>query len=208
MDLEKIIGILIILHALAGGAALVAGAVALASKKGSKRHKKTGKGFYYLMLSSASLAFVVAVMPNHESPFLFSIGVFSIYFLISGYRSLRYKQDEFELKFDKAVAIIIILTGLIMIAYPIILYSKLNIILAVFGAVGIIFGSRDLVLFKNVEKLQKSWLKLHLGKMIGGYIAAVTAFFVVNEILPGMYNWFVPGIIGGGYIAFWMRKLR
>ena len=44
--------------------------------------------------------------------------------------------------------------------------------------------------------------------MTGGYIAAVTAFFVVNEILPGIANWFVPGVIGGAYIAWWIKSLN
>jgi hypothetical protein len=36
----------------------------------------------------------------------------------------------------------------------------------------------------------------------------VTAFFVVNQVLPGIWNWFVPGIIGGLYITYWMIKMN
>ena len=146
------------------------------------------------------------VLPKHENPFLFSIGLFSSYFLISGLRSLQYKQREFELKIDKIIAYLIALTGFSMILYPIVLFSQLNIILTVFGIVGIVFGFRDLKLFRDKERLKKSWLKLHLGKMTGGYISAVSAFFVVNQILPGIWNWFVPGIIGSMYITYWMIK--
>ena len=67
---------------------------------------------------------------------------------------------------------------------------------------------RDLKLFQDIQRIKKNWLKLHLGKMTGGYIAAVSAFFVVNQILPGIWNWFVPGIIGSGYITYWMIKLN
>jgi hypothetical protein len=160
------------------------------------------------MLFSAISAFIISVLPNHESPFLFSIGLFSTYFLVSGLRSLRFKQKEFELKTDKIIAYLITLTGISMILYPIVLYSKLNIILTVFGLVGIVFGLRDLKLFQDIQRIKKNWLKLHLGKMTGGYIAAVSAFFVVNQILPGIWNWFVPGIIGSGYITYWMIKLN
>ena len=158
------------------------------------------------MLISAIAAFIISVLPKHENPFLFSIGLFSSYFLISGLRSLQYKQREFELKIDKIIAYLIALTGFSMILYPIVLYSQLNIILTVFGIVGIVFGFRDLKLFRDKERLKKSWLKLHLGKMTGGYISAVSAFFVVNQILPGIWNWFVPGIIGSMYITYWMMK--
>ena len=44
--------------------------------------------------------------------------------------------------------------------------------------------------------------------MIGGYIAATTAFVVVNEFFSGLYGWFVPGLIGGIYIGYWMSKLK
>jgi uncharacterized membrane protein len=209
MEIEKIAELLIYyVHAPLGGIALLVGGISLIAKKGNRIHKKSGKIFFYTMLISAIAAFIISILPNHESPFLFSIGLFSTYFLISGLRGLNFKQKEFELRVDKIIAYLIILTGLSMIIYPIILFSKLNIILTVFGLVGIVFGLRDLKLYKDIKRLRKSWLKLHLGKMTGGYIAAVSAFFVVNQILPGIWNWFVPGIIGSGYITYWMMKLN
>lgn len=209
MEIENIAEILIYyIHAPLGGIALLTGGISLIVKKGNNMHKKSGKIFFFSMLFSAISAFIISVLPNHESPFLFSIGLFSTYFLISGLRSLKFKQREFQLKTDKIIAYLITLTGIVMILYPVILHSKLNIILSVFGVVGIVFGLRDLKLFKDIKRLKKNWLKLHLGKMTGGYIAAVSAFFVVNQILPGIWNWFVPGIIGSGYITFWMIKLN
>jgi hypothetical protein len=95
-----------------------------------------------------------------------------------------------------------------MVTYPIILYSKLNLILTVFGLASIVFGLRDLSRLKDVKRLRKGWLKLHLGKMTGGYIAAVSAFFVVNQILPSVWNWFVPTLVGSIYIAYWINKLN
>ncbi len=160
------------------------------------------------MLFSAISAINISVLPNHESPFLFSIGLFSTYFLFSGLRSLKFKQKEFELKTDKIIAYLITLIGISMILYPIIFNSKPNIILTVFGTVGIVFGLRDLKLFQDTERIKKNWLRLHLGKMTGGYIAALSAFFVVNQILPGIWNWFVPGIIGSVYITYWIIKLN
>lgn len=207
METEKLAEILIYyIHAPLGGIALLTGGISLLAKKGNNVHKKSGKIFFFSMLLSAISAFIISVLPNHESPFLFSIGLFSTYFLISGLRSLKFKQKELQLKTDKIIAYFITLTGIVMILYPMVLYSKLNIILTVFGVVGIVFGLRDLKLFKDSKKLKKSWLKLHLGKMTGGYISAVSAFFVVNQILPGILNWFVPGIIGSGYITYWMIK--
>ena len=209
MEIERIAEILIyFIHAPLGGIALLTGGISLIAKKGNNVHKKSGRVFFFSMLFSAISAFIISVLPNHESPFLFSIGLFSTYFLISGLRSLKFKQKEFQLKTEKIIAYLITLTGIVMILYPVLLFSKLNIILTVFGVVGIVFGLRDLKLFKDIKRLKKNWLKLHLGKMTGGYIAATSAFFVVNQILPGIWNWFVPGIIGSGYITYWMIKLN
>jgi len=208
MDMSSLSQLFIYLHAGLGGIALLAGTIALIAKKGNATHKKSGKVFYNSMLSSALLALVISVLPGHESPFLFAIGVFSSYFLLCGYRSLRFKRASVSLRFDKFLAYGIIVTGILMIAYPLISSGKLNIVLAVFGGASLIFGIRDLRLFRDLKRLRKSWLKLHLGKMMGGYIAAVSAFFVVNQVLPGLWNWFTPGVIGGAYITYWMLKLN
>lgn len=208
MDLQKGAQILIYLHAGLGGIALLAGLVALLAQKGRGVHKKSGLAFFYALLFSTSTALIISLLPRHESPFLFAIGIFSAYFIITGYRALRFKKGIPKLLVDKLISWTMIVTGLCMVLLPIILSHKINIILSVFGIVGLLFALRDLRLFTNYQKLKSSWLQLHLGKMIGGYIAATTAFVVVNNLFSGIYGWFIPGIIGGFYIAYWTRKLK
>jgi hypothetical protein len=160
------------------------------------------------MILSGIIAMLVAVLPNHKSPFLFAVGIFSLYFVLTGNRALNFKRKNPDLKIDKLISIIMIITGILMISLPIILTKSINIILVVFAIVGIIFSVRDLILFKNPEQLRKGWLKLHLGKMLGGYISATTAFVVVNEFFPSFYGWFIPGIVGGLIIAYWTKKMN
>ncbi len=151
---------------------------------------------------------VVAVLPKHESPFLFAVGIFSLYFVLTGNRALNFKRKNLNLKIDQLISIIMIITGILMVLLPIVLTKSINIILVVFAIIGMIFSVQDLMLFKKPEQLRKGWLKLHLGKMIGGYISATTAFVVVNDFFPSFYGWFIPGIIGGFIIAYWMRKMN
>ncbi|MCB0274979.1 MAG: DUF2306 domain-containing protein [Calditrichaeota bacterium] len=205
--METYIQILIMAHAGSGGLALLSGAVALTVAKGGALHKKSGKVFFYAMLTSAALALSLALMPNHYNPFLFSIGIFSAYFLISGFRSLRLKRKDPSLLIDRLISGIIIITGMGMILLPVFLTGRIKVVLTVFGTAGLVFGIRDLQLFKQPAHLRKSWLKLHLGKMTGGYISATTAFFVVNDILPGIWNWFLPGVIGSVFIARWIARV-
>ena len=206
--METIAQWLIYTHAAFGGIALICGGVALSTKKGNMLHKKSGKLFYLTMLVSSFFALIISVLPNHISPFLFSIGVFSAYLIISGYRSLRLKKTGINLKPDIILAVIMIFTGLAMVLYPVLLEGGFNIVLLVFGILGIVFGIRDLVMFKNPKMMRKKWLNRHLGNMTGGYIAAVTAFFVVNDIIGGLFNWFLPTVIGSIYISYWINKLN
>ena len=206
--MKKTIQILIYIHAGFGGIALCAGLVSIIAKKGKNIHRKSGLIFFYSMMLSGIIAMIVAVLPNHESPFLFAVGIFSLYFVLTGNRALNFKRKNPDLKIDKLISIIMITTGVLMISLPIILTKSINIILVVYAIVGIIFSVSDLILFTNPERLRKGWLKLHLGKMLGGYISATTAFVVVNEFFPSFYGWFIPPIVGSFIIAYWMRKMN
>lgn len=206
--MEKTIQILIYIHAAFGGLALLSGLVSIIASKGNTIHKKSGLIFYYAMIASGLIAMLVALLPNHKSPFLFAVGVFSLFFVLTGYRALRFKRQNPDLKIDKLIAIGMIITGVLMIVLPLIQTNTLNIILVVFALVGITISVRDLSLYRNPARLRKSWLKIHLGKMLGGYISATTAFVVVNQFFPSVYGWFIPGIIGGFFIAYWIRKIN
>ncbi|QAA81136.1 DUF2306 domain-containing protein [Aequorivita sp. H23M31] len=206
--MEQTIKILIYIHAAFGGIALLAGLISMFARKGNTIHKKFGLMFFYSMIISGAVAMFVAVLPNHESPFLFSVGIFSLYFVLTGKRALNFRRKNPDLRIDSLISIGMIITGVLMILLPIILTSSINIVLVVFAVVGILLSVKDLQLFKDPQRLRKAWLKLHLGKMIGGYISASTAFVVVNQYFPSIYGWFVPGIIGGVVIVYWIRKVN
>lgn len=208
MDVNQLADILIIAHAVLGGIALLSGFIALASRKGLKYHRTSGKVFYYSMLSSAILALVISWLPGHTSPFLFAIGIFSSYFILLGYRALRLKNTAPKLFPDKFLVLILFITSVLMIALPPILIGKIHIVLTVFGLAGLAFAIRDWKMFSKNTALGKNYLAYHLGNMIGAYIAATTAFIVVNQLLPGIYAWFTPGLIGGIYIGYWLNKLK
>lgn len=208
MTLQEIIKIIIYIHVITGTLAMIAGTVSMIAKKGGKVHKKAGLLFFYSLLISDVISLIVSAMPEHENPFLFCIGVFTLYLIVSGYLVLRYKRETVNLFWDKILSTTMLITGIGMILYPIILFGNFNIVLGVFGIVGVIMSCIDFARYRNKAKLREQYLQLHLSKMIGGFIASITAFIVANGVLSGLIGWLSPGIIGGFVIAYWTIKLN
>lgn len=204
------IKILIYLHASLGGAALLGGLIAAVTVKGGKIHKKSGAFFHHSMVFSVLVSLGIALIPSHFNPFLLGIGVFSLYNVLSGRRCLKVLKPGFNITIDKYLAYGLILNSPLMIGLPLILNGEINVVLCVFGVIGFTFGVRDLLAFQNIDKLKKDRIKHHINKISGGYIAAVTAFLVVNELLPGYWAWFTPTVIGSIYATYyniqWSRK--
>lgn len=200
---------LIGLHIALGSIALLTGGLVLLLKKGDQRHQKIGKVFYGSMLCAALISCLVAVLPNHENVFLFCIGLFTIYLLLAGRRALNFRQESPVLEWDKRLALGLGIVGLVLLTFPILLYQKPNIITSVFGVICLYFGLSDLRMLRRPNVLKTQWLQIHLGKTVGAYLAAVTAFVVVNNVFAvPMWNWFGPSIIGTLYIIYWNRKLK
>lgn len=203
------IQILLLFHILLGSLALVAGAVAMYVTKGTQQHILAGRVFYYSLMISVSLSLIIALLPHHYNPFLMAIGIFTLYLAYSGQRAMAYKNAS-QISFipDKIAAYTMMATSLGMMAFPILWQHTINVILFTFGLIGIAFAVRDLSMFKHKQTLQKQYLSMHIGKMGGAYIAAVTALLVVNDVFPGIWEWFVPTFVGTIFIARAIQKTK
>ncbi|MGK0380206.1 MAG: putative membrane protein, partial [Patiriisocius sp.] len=115
--------ILIYIHAGFGGLALIFGSLAIVFKKGSKKHRASGKYFFHSMIISAVIALLIACLPGHHSPFLFSIGLFSLYFLITGYSALRFKKKIDRVTIDIIGNISMLVIASCMVLLPLIIYG-------------------------------------------------------------------------------------
>lgn len=199
---------LIIVHAGLGGLALLSGLIALVTKKGSRIHKKSGITFFFSMLISALVSLIVSISPGHYNMFLFLIGLISVYFLLSGYLILKFKSSKKGLLVLKTQGLIMFINGAIMIVLSLLWFDMIKALLLIFGVLILFFGWKDWRLSKLANHHQLSWLKEHIGKMTAGYISCVTAFFVVNQFLPGIWNWILPGVVGSIYIIIQSKKIK
>lgn len=207
--METTIQVLIYSHAFLGAIGLLAGLASIVLKKGSKPHQKMGKLFSISMLGSCLLSLFIACMPKHENPFLFLIGFFTIYLVISGNRALTFKTKPKAGFLDKIISGTMFLAAIIMLLFGI--YGMINalsqsFLFVFFGAFGLFMSTKDFIFFNSQHK--KNWLAQHIGKMVGAFIASVTAFIVAGLGLGSILSWIVPSIIGTVYIIYWNRKMK
>ncbi|WP_194976361.1 hypothetical protein [Aquiflexum lacus] len=202
--------ILLALHIICGGISLFYGAFIMFSKKGDKKHKKIGNVYFYAMLSTSVLAIVMSYL--HPNYFLFIIAIFTIYMILSGKRYLEKKKTSNVKSLDWIVTVSMFIFGLIFIAYGIFAIVKndnFGIVLIVFGSISILFVVQDYRNFKGLSTIKNFWLTTHLQRMVGSYIAAITAFIVVNNsILPEIVAWLLPTVFLVPLITIWRRKYQ
>jgi len=206
--MEQIIQISIYIHAFFGGIALLSGLGSMIFQKGSKNHKKAGKIFSYSLVVSSLISLPIAWMPNHENMFLFLIGIFTIYLVLSGNRILLFKKKKQANFTDKLISGLLFLSASLMLlfgSYYLVKGNDIAVLFLFFGAIALVFSIRDFLFFKAIDK--KKILPLHIGKITGAYIASVTAFLVAGIKFLGLIYWIAPTIIGTIFIVHWIRKV-
>lgn len=213
--MEQTIKLLIYIHAFFGGIGLITGMISVFVKKGSVKHKKAGKVFSYSMIISSLISLFVAKMPNHENTFLFLIGIYTIYLVLAGNRALTFKSKTKTSPtfFDKAISGVMLFVSLYMLLIGIIgvyNHNENSILYVFFGSIGIMNTVKDFYDFYTNAFTEKknTWLKSHLGGMVGALIASITAFMVAGLHIGTLLVWVTPTILGSFYILWWNKKLK
>lgn len=208
--METTIKILIYIHAFFGGIGLITGIGSILVKKGGKLHKRMGKLFSIGMITSSLISIPICWMPKHQNIFLFLIGLFTIYLVISGNRALRFKHKTKADFVDQFISGSMLFFSVIMIVIG--TYCQWNaiengILFTFFGGFGFYMTAKDFQFFKNLSESNKNWLSKHIGKMIGALIASITAFIVAGIGIGNIVAWITPSILGTFYILYWNRKI-
>ena len=206
MDIHSLAKILLYFHAALGGISLLAGFMAALVNKFGVYHKPAGKIFYFSLLYSSIIAIILTCLPGHHNQFFLCIAIFSLYQIITGRRAIQYKRNQKYQRFDQGLAYVLFLTALSMIAIGFVEKEGLRVLLWVFGTFCAYLSIEDTIRHRHPQNRVKNWMTVHINQMGGGFIASVTAFIVVNGIFPGIWGWFLPGIIGGFFIARAQRK--
>jgi hypothetical protein len=198
--------IVLILHVLAGMLALIAGALALFFQKGGKRHQLIGRIFFYSMLGVCFSSIVLSLAK--QNIFLLHIGIFAFYQTWTGFKAARNKSLR-PTTFDWVNLVVSAINSVIMLA-------SLNPILMIFGLIGSLqqfaHVKMNIQLIRGIALPPLSWLKMHIGMMIGAYISTVTAFLVVNisylkvSFIADWFRWILPSMVFAPMIVWYTRK--
>ena len=209
--MELVFKIIVVIHIIAGSIGLFTGTINIIRKKGDKPHRLVGKFFVLGMLINAVAGFAMSIL--HHNLFLLIVAVFSFYMTATGQRILYLKKLDKGQKpkyIDWVITTIMVLFALFFIifgAYLILNHNNFGIVLLVFGLISILMAKSDIKTYRGKIKFKNYWLLIHIQRMIGAYIAALTAFLVVNNTyLPAVVAWLLPTIILTPLIFYWSKK--
>lgn len=218
MGVSQLFHVFLALHVAFGTTALLAGPAALFFAKGSKWHRRTGLLFYTSLVIASLTSLEMAVEKGFV--FLFAVGLFSLYLVVSGLRSLNWRKlirrGRKPRKVDWAILYFGIFGGLFSLGAGIYLLWQGNlaaIALLAFGGIGLGLCWADFSILGMGNRKRGFYIAAHATKMIGAVIAAYTALLVVNAEdmvpwAPGYVVWLAPTLVGSFVIAYWQRRLQ
>jgi hypothetical protein len=199
-----------LLHAVAGAIVGLTGLLQILLKKGGKIHRLIGTAYFWSWL------FVVITGAMIGSALIALFGVLGFYMALTGYRFGHQRSINIG-AFDKAIIGAGLAVAIGTFGWG--LYLMLNGS-HTFGMVTLFFGVifclttwqdfREFVLGKPIRKLsghKMQWYFEHFGRMYISYIAAMTAFAVIQNLFGvTLLNWTLPTLIGTGLIILSNRK--
>ena len=197
-------------HIAAGVVAVLAGTVALATEKGGLRHRQAGRAFVASMAVVVVTTFgLLAVEWTQTRIFLSLVAVFSGYFAFAGYRILSMKRPDSGpgiVDWAAAVAVVLACAGMgVWGVARLAAGDTFGTVLLVFGGIGVAIGGGDIRRFRAGGGGQ--WLPLHLSRMLGAFIATVSAVSAVNLASAlGVIAWLWPTAVGVPLIAYYTRQ--
>jgi hypothetical protein len=201
-------GVLLLCHVTGGAVSLLSAAVAIATTKGARGHVYAGRVFVLAM----ALVFVTAVPMTiiRPNPFLLVVAVFSFYLALTGWLRARNRSgmpvlaDWIATVAMGVTAVAMAVMGLLMVAAG----SMLGIVLLAFALIGGGLAASEVPFLRGRRYRGAERIVAHLGRMLGGTIAALTAFLVVNvRVVPAFLVFLAPTVLLTPLIFYWAARV-
>ena len=203
----------LITHIVAGAVMLLSAPFAfIINVKSIKNHRLAGKIFNYAM-TIVGITTVIGVFKRPDnlfSYFLLAIMVLTAFSVVKGVRAIQVMKGSPINKVDYINLAFIGVSGLFLLGAATYVHffnlsGEVTILFGVFGLVCLAEIYPSLKRFKNPKEV--NWFRVHIGSMMGAFIASTTAF-VVNALkfLPFLVQWFGPTVVLVPLIIYYQRK--
>lgn len=206
--------IILALHITAGFLALTCGSAIILMRKGDGRHRRLGWAFSGAMMTVAVTALALCLFRPND--FLLTIALFSAYLTLTGWWAMASRKST---RSERAVATVDwtlalggMATALAMLAVAgmevLADTSHRPVVLLVFGLGIAGMAGRDMMTAARRGGLSRAEkLARHIQRMMGAWIASLTAFAVVNlSFLPDLAVWLGPTALVTPLITHWSRR--
>jgi hypothetical protein len=204
--------ILLPIHVIAGMLVFITATIAILSKSFNVPHRvHVVSGIAYCI---GMLIMVATGMPLawlRTDGFTFSIGIFSLYFVLMGWRyALNRKGDPSRV--DGAILGVGVVGMVALYAQGVVwaLQGGMQMILPfVFGTIALLSVREDYLRLRQGSVKGKARISAHLGRMLPATIAIVTAFTVQNVTGElGIVAWLAPTVVITPLIGWWEKQLQ
>jgi hypothetical protein len=203
------------LHIAGGSVAMIAGTVALALRKGGRRHVVAGNIFFVAMLVMAGIGAVVApfLLTAQGNPKLFDsiAGFFTCYLVVTGWLTVRRKAGTI----GRAEVAAFVFASLLAVTTILLGTRTAGDAGGYYGLGGVIAlaAAFDLKVILNRGIAGTPRIARHLWRMCLALFVAVGSFFlgqqrVMPEFMQGSPWLSVPPLAVLAMMLFWLLKLR
>lgn len=171
--------------------------------------------FVFGMMTAGISSVALAIM--HPNPFLFMIGVFTLYMTGTGVRFIKSKlSNPSPILFDRILQVGMGISGVILIGWGaklLVTGNMFGVVLITFGGIGMAMLVHDLKIIRKPEPDKLANIRIHIQRLLDAFIASFTAFLVVNleylpDFIPGWMYWFLPTLLITPLISYWVRKYK
>jgi len=202
---------LIAVHVATALAAMALGAAVFLRRKGDEAHRALGKAYAAAM--GMALLSATALLFARFNPFLAGVTALSAHALVTGVRAVALRgRDGRPAVFDRVVLAGGLAAGLGFTLYGVVVgagaltvspgsRAPVAILAVLFGWALLQSVREDVRLYRHGPVGTRWWWALHTNRMVGSYIALLTAFSVqaIGPRLPGAWSvaaWIAPGVLG------------
>lgn len=208
---------LLLLHVFCGVVGLVAGTINILGRKTGRVHKNVGLWFTVSMSLSCLLAIFLSLYSGNI--FLLSTGIFTLYLTGTGFRAHQHFRRRNPLPVrrpDWILSIGMVIGGVFLTGVSVraLMHgSNMGFVPLVFAGIGFLGVRTDFRYYRQPLEDRLIWLRVHLGRMTGAYIAAFTAFLVNNANRfgfpgPEYFWWLAPTVLLTPFIFQWSRRYQ